>query len=204
MPQNNGGIRLKLSTNTQRFTAVLDPEDEAERLGARGLAKSIAAHTVQILLEGDMLAPNVAEEQLIAYNTTLAGEPHTNECILKFLFPDEGKLNMVTHWLNSRVNLHVWQIANRIPPPVGFYKQHPTILEACKTCGAVILDASSQSTLTTGSINPLTGEFLATWIQTALNASDPEARPRFFFHVEIPIRLWPGIMQSHFRQVYGV
>ena len=106
---------------------------------------------------------------------------------------------MVLHWLNSQANLHVWEIAHRIPPPETFYKAHPEILEACKLCGAVILDASTPSTITTGSINPLAGDFLARWIQTELEYDPTETRPRFFFHVAIPPRLWPGIMRTHFR-----
>ena len=41
--------------------------------------------------------------------------------------------------------------------------------------------------------------FLARWIQTELEYDASETRPRFFFHVAIPPRLWPGIMRSHFR-----
>ena len=106
---------------------------------------------------------------------------------------------MVLHWLNSQANLHVWEIAHRIPPAEAFYKAHPKVLDACQLCGAVVLDASTPSTLTTGSINPLTGEFLGPWIQAELEYDPTELRPRFFFHAVIPPRLWAGIMRSHFR-----
>ena len=201
MKPNVGGIRLKLGTAVDSQPAAQTPsnEKEAGHVGARVLAKTIAAHTVKVLLEGEMLDPASASEQLRNYGSSLEKELNVGQCILHFLFPDEGRLAMVLRWLNSQANLHVWEIAHRIPPPEAFYKAHPEILEACKLCGAVILDASTPSTITTGSINPLTGDFLARWIQTELEYDPAETRPRFFFHVVIPPRLWPGIMRSHFR-----
>jgi len=50
--------------------------------------------------------------------------------------------------------------------------------------------------LTTGSINPLAGNFLAHWIQSALEAE--ETRPRFFFHVLVPARHWNPMIRIHF------
>ncbi len=201
MKSNVGGIRLKLGTAVDSQPAAQLPYDQQKtgHVRARVLATRIAAHTVKVLLEGEMLDPASASDQLRNYESNLGKELNIGQCILRFLFPDEGRLAMVLRWLNSQANLHVWEIAHRIPPPENFYKAHPSILEACKLCGAVVLDASSPSTLTTGSINPLAGGFLARWMQTELEYDPGEMRPRFFFHVVIPPRLWTGIIRSHFR-----
>jgi hypothetical protein len=203
---NIAGIRLKLgSALDAQPTAHLPPyEIESGHLGARVLATTVAAYTVKVLLEGEMLDPASASEQLRNYGSRLEKELSLGQDILHFLFPDEGRLIMIIRWLNSRANLHVWQMANRIPPPEAFYKAHPRIFEACKFSRAVILDASTPATITTGSINPLTGAFLTCWIQTELESDSAETRPRFFFHVVIPPQLWPGIMHSHFRYENGV
>jgi hypothetical protein len=203
---NIAGIRLKLGSalDTQP-TAQLPPyQIESGHLGARVLATEVAAYTVKVLLEGEMLDPASASEQLRNYGNRLENELSLGHGILHFLFPDEGRLSMIVHWLNSRANLHVWQMANRIPPPEAFYKAHPRILEACKLCRAVVLDASTPATITTASINPLTGAFLARWIQAELESGHAETRPRFFFHVVIPPRLWTGVMHAHFRYENGV
>src|SRR5260370_1571385 len=183
MKSNVGGIRLKLSTtvNSRRAAQLPRDEEEAGHVAARVLATTIATHTINVLLKGEMLDPVSASDQLRNYGSMLDNELNGDQCVLHFLFPDEGRLAMVLGWLNSQANLHVWEIAHRIPPPEPFYKAHPRILEACKLCGAVILDASSPSTVTTGSINPLTGGFLARWIQTDIEYHPAETRPRFFF-----------------------
>lgn len=201
MKLNVGGIRLKLGTalDSQPQARVTRNEDEAGQTQAPALAKAIAAHTVKVLLEGEMLDPISAAEELLRYEAGLADGLNIGQCILHSLFPDDGRLAMVLGWLNSQANLHVWEIAHRIPPPESFYKFHPEILEACKLCGAVILDAATPSTITTGSINPLTGEFLARWMQTQLESDPAEAHPRFFFHVVVPPRLWSGILRTHFH-----
>src|ERR1700730_1041733 len=201
MKSTAGGIRLKLGTavDSRLVAEVPQAEQESGHVGARTLAKTIAAYTVKLLLEGEMLDPTTAADELLKYGISLEKGLHLGQDILPFLFPDEGRLAMVLNWINSHTNLHVWEIAHRIPPPEAFYKAHPGIFEACKVCGAVILDAATPSTLTTGSINPLTGDFLARWIKTELVYNPTETRPRFFFHVAIPPRLWPGIMHSHFR-----
>jgi hypothetical protein len=206
MKLNVGGIRLKLGTavDSQMPARVIRNEEEAGDRQASALAKVVAAHTVKVLLEGEMLDPASASEELLSYESGLENGLNIGQCILHFLFPDDGRLAMVLGWLNSQANLHVWEIAHRIPPPELFYKNHLAILEACKLCGAVILDASTPSTITTGSINPLTGEFLARWIQTQLDYDPAEAHPRFFFHVVIPPRLWSGIMRSHFQLDYAI
>jgi hypothetical protein len=201
MKSNIGGIRLKLGLGPGAPSAVELPREEqaAGHVAARVLAKTIAAHTVKILLEGEMLDPASASDELRKYGSDLENGLHVGQCILQVLFPDEGRLAMVQRWLNSQAHLHVWEMAHRIPPPEVFYKAHPEILEACMLCGAVIFDASTPSTMTTGSINPHTGDFLARWIQSELEYDRTEVRPRFFFHVVIPPRLWAGIMRSHFR-----
>lgn len=201
MKSNIGGIRLKLgiAPGTQPAVEIPREEEETGHVAGRVLAKAIAAHTVKILLEGEMLDPVSASEELAKYGISLEKGLQIGQGILQFLFPDEGRLAMVLHWLNSQANLHVWEIAHRIPPPEAFYKAHPEILEACMLCGAVVLDASTPSTLTTGSINPLTGDFLAIWAQSELQYDTAETRPRFFFHAVIPPRLWPSVIRSHFR-----
>ena len=201
MKTNVGGIRLKLGTAVDMQPPAHLPrhEQEAGRVGPQVLAKTIAAYTVKVLLEGEMLDPASASDELLKYGISLEKGLNIGQCIVRFLFPDEGRLAMVLGWLNNQANLHVWEIAHRIPPPESFYKAHPAILEACKLCGAVVLDASTPATITTGSISPLTGDFLARWIQTELEYDASETRPRFFFHVAIPPRLWPGIMRTHFR-----
>src|SRR3984893_6332752 len=148
MKTNVGGIRLKLGTavDSQPPAQLRDDEQEAGHVGARVLAKTIAAHTVKILLEGEMLDPASASDELLKYGMNLEKGLNVGQCIVHFLFPDEGRLAMVLGWLNSQANLHVWEIAHRIPPPETFYKAHPEILEACKLCGAVILDAATPST----------------------------------------------------------
>jgi hypothetical protein len=201
MKPNVGGVRLKLGAVLDSKLRVSVPRDgqESSHSGAAALAKTISAHTVKMLLEGEMLDPALASDELLKYGIGLESGLNIGQCILRFLFPDDGRLAMVIGWLNSQANLHVWEIAHRIPPPELFYKVHPEIFEACKLCGAVILDASTPSTITTGSINPLTGEFLARWIQTQLEYDPAETHPRFFFHVVIPPRLWPNVMRSHFH-----
>jgi hypothetical protein len=196
-----GGVRLKLGValDSQLRPAILREGQESSHAGAAALAKTIAAQTVKVLLEGEMLDPASASDELIKYGIGLESGLNIGQCILRFLFPDDGRLAMVLGWLNTQANLHVWEIAHRIPPPELFYKTHPEIFEACKLCGAVILDAATSSTITTGSINPLTGDFLAHWMQTQLEYDPAETHPRFFFHVAIPPRLWAGIMRSHFR-----
>jgi hypothetical protein len=148
MKTNVGGIRLKLGTAVDSQPAAQLPYDQQKtgHVGARVLATRIAAHTVKVLLEGEMLDPASASDQLRNYESNLGKELNIGQCILRFLFPDEGRLAMVLRWLNSQANLHVWEIAHRIPPPEFFYKAHPEILEACKLCGAVIFDAATPST----------------------------------------------------------
>jgi hypothetical protein len=201
-----GALRLKLNGpgDSQLENAFRAGDWAVGKVGPRVLATAIASHTVNALVEGEMLDPVSGSEQLRAYNSTLGQEGGSGDCILRFLLPDEGKLSMAVLWLNSHVHLHVWEMAHRIAPPKSFYKAHPEILEACKLCGAVVLDAGTPQTLTTGSINPLAGDFLAGWIQSALEIDPSEVRPRFFFHVIVPPRHWDAIARSHFRVDYGI
>jgi hypothetical protein len=172
------------------------------KVGPRALATAIAAHTVNALVQAEMLDPESATEKLQVYKNNLGQEPPSGHCTLQFLLPDEGKLATAACRLNSHAQIHVWEMAHRIAPPKSFYKAHPEILEACKLCGAVVLDAGTPSTLTTGSINPLAGDFLAHWIQSALEAE--ETRPRFFFHVLVPARHWDSMIRTHFGTDYGL
>jgi hypothetical protein len=166
------------------------------------LAAAISAHTLSALVQTEMLDPGSATEKLQVYENDLGQKPSSGRCILQFLFADEGKVAMAACRLNSHTQLHVWDMAHRIPPPKSFYKAHPEILEVCKLCGTVVLDAATPSTLTTGSVNPLAGNFLAHWIQSALEAE--ETRPRFFFHVLVPARHWDSLIRIHFGTENGI
>ena len=129
MKLNVGGIRLKLGAALIRsLSKSLATNRKPAQTGAPALAKTIAAHTVKVLLEGEMLDPVSASEELLKYGSGLKDGLNIGRCILHFLFPDDGRLAMVLGWLNSQANLHVWEIAHRIPPPELFYKTHPEIL----------------------------------------------------------------------------
>ena len=199
-----GALRLKLNepVDSQPATASGTGTWSAGKVGPRVLATTIASHTANALVQSEMLDPESATEKLRVYKNNLGQEPPSGHCILQFLLPDEGKLAIAACRLNSHAHLHVWEMAHRIAPPIHFYKAHPEILEACKLCGAVVLDAGTPSTLTTGSINPLACDFLAHWIQSALETQ--ETRPRFFFHVLVPARHWDSMIRTHFGADYGI
>jgi len=97
MNPNVGGIRLKLSTaaKSRPVTPLPQAEQEAGHSGARALAKTIAAYTVKLLVDGEMLDPVSAADELIQYGVSLEKGLHVGEGILRFLFPDEGRLAMV-------------------------------------------------------------------------------------------------------------
>ena len=94
MKSNVGGIRLKLGTAVDSQPAAQLPYDQQKtgHVGARVLATRIAAHTVKVLLEGEMLDPASASDQLRNYESNLGKELNIGQCILRFLFPDEGRL----------------------------------------------------------------------------------------------------------------
>jgi hypothetical protein len=201
-----GALRLKLNEPVDSRLATA-PGAEAwsvGKVGPRALATAIASHTVNALVQSEMLDPESATERLRVYKNNLGQDLPLGRCVLHFLLPDEEKLAMAVCRLNSHAHLHLWEMAHRIAPPTHFYKTHPEILEACKLCGAVVLDAGTPSTLTTGSINPLAGDFLAHWIQSALEADSSEARPRFFFHVLVPARYRDSMIRTHFGTDYGI
>jgi hypothetical protein len=199
-----GALRLRLNEPVDSHLAAANGAGawSVGKVGPRALATAIGSHTVNGLVEAEMLDPESATEQLRVYKNNLGQEPPSGHCILHFLLPDEGELALAAGRLNSHAQLHVWEMAHRIAPPKSFYKAHPEILEACQLCGAVVLDAGTPSTLTTGSINPLAGDFLAHWIQSALEAE--ETRPRFFFHVLVPARHWDSMIRIHFGADYGI
>jgi len=201
-----GALQLKLRgvAGTTGENSVHPGEWLAAEVGPLGLAMAIASHTVSSLVEAEMLNLLVGAQQLRDYNESLNQGRIPNDCILRFLFPEEKELSTCIVRLNRRVQLHVWEMAHRIAPPKSFYKGHPEILEACKLCGAAVLDAGTPSTLTTGSINPLAGDFLASWIQSVLATDPAELRPRFFFHVIVPPPHWEAIARAHFRVDYGI
>jgi len=199
-----GTLRLKLNESAEsQLAKTLRPSDAViNRVGPRMLAGLIASHTVTALVEGELLDQRAAPELLREYGNQLNQEKLIHDCILRFAFPDDEKVVAAADWLNNQAHLHVWEIAHRIAPPKTFYQAHPEIVEACRSCGVVILDAGSPATITTGSINPLSGDFLANWIQSALDTA--ETRARFFFHVVIPPRHWEGIARAHFRTDHGI
>lgn len=197
-------LKLRGAADSQPANGGRLGEPPAGAVGPRDLAWAIASHTVDELLEAKMLDPASASEQLRLYSANLGEERFAGQCILRFLFPEEDRLAEAVRQLNGQAHLHIWEIAHRITPPEAFYKAHPEIVEVCKLCGAVILDAATQSTITTGSINPLAGDFLFQWIQSALEHDAFETRPRFFFHVVVPPRHWSALIRAHFRNDHGV
>jgi hypothetical protein len=197
-------LKLRGATGSQLPTGGRPGELLAAAVGPRDLAWAIASHTVDALLEAKMLDPASAAEQLRVYGASLGEERLAGQGILRCLFPEEDRLAQAVRHLNDQAHRHVWEIAHRITPPESFYKAHPEIVEVCKLCGAVILDAATLSTMTTGSINPLAGDFLAQWIQSALEHDAFETRPRFFFHVVVPPRHWPALIRAHFRNDHGI
>jgi hypothetical protein len=199
-----GTLRLKLNESAEaQLAKTLRPGDATiSRVGPRMLAGLIASHTVTALVEGELLEPRAAPELLREYGDQLNQEKLMHDCILRFAFPEDEKLAAAVDWLNSQTHLHVWEIAHRIAPPKTFYQAHPEIVEACRSCGAAILDAGTPATITTGSINPLSAGFLANWVQSALETG--ETRARFFFHVVIPPRYWEAIARAHFRTDHGI
>src|SRR5260370_37589076 len=165
-----GGVYLKLNEALESRSA---PSPNGVDLSVAGvgplvLATTIASRTVTALVEGEMLDPLIAPELLLVYESSLGQDRAAGQCVLQFLFSAEGKLAMAMQWLNSQAQLHVWEMAHRISPPRSFYRTHPDLAEACKLCGAVVLDAATPATLTTGSINPFTGDFLGSWIKSDL------------------------------------
>ena len=199
-----GALRLKLNEPVDSHLASANGAGawSVGKVGPRALATAIASHTLNGLVEADMLDPESATEKLGVYKNNLGQELLSGHCILHFLLSDEVKLATAACRLNGHARLHVWEMAHQIAPPTSFYKGHPEILEACKLCGAVVLDAGTLSTLTTASINPLAGNFLADWIQSALEAQ--ETRPRFFFHVLVPARYRDSMIRTHFGTDYGI
>jgi len=174
----------------------------AGQVSPRDLAMAIASRTVDALVESEMLERTSAQELLLRYNYNLNEPQPAGQSILHFLFPDEYKLALAVRRLNSQVQLHVWEMAHRIGPPRSFYAAHPDFIETCKLCGAVVLDAATPATLTTGTINPLAADFLRGWIQSTLE-KDP-ACPRFLFNVVIPPQHWPAVVRAHFRTDHGI
>src|ERR1700722_15442599 len=132
MKLNVGGIRLKLGTVVDSQPPVSSTQNgqEGGHVAARILAETIAGHTVKALLEGEMVDPVSASDELLNYGIGLGTGLHIGQCILRFLFPDDGRLTMVLGWLNTQANLHVWEMAHRIPAPELFFKVPPGIFEA--------------------------------------------------------------------------
>ena len=73
MKLNVGGIRLKLGTALDSQPRASVPRDGAgiRPRWSSALAKTIAAHTVKVLLEGEMLDPASASDELLKYGISL-------------------------------------------------------------------------------------------------------------------------------------
>lgn len=201
-----GGLQLKLNESVASHLGRSPGAGNTSVAGAGPLvlATTIASRTMDALVAGEMLDPLIALELLRVYETKLGQDCAIGRCILQFLFSDEGELTAAARWLNRRAQLHVWEMAHRISPPRSFYRAHPELAEACQLCGVVVLDATTSATLTTGSVNPLAGEFLGCWIQSVLERDPSETRPRFHFHVVVPPRHWPTIAHAHFETDHGI
>jgi hypothetical protein len=201
-----GTLHLKLNGSVESHVArsLRVGETTVGGVGPLVLATAIASRTVDALVESEMLDPVVAPELLRLYGSNLGDDRATGQSILHFLFPDEGKLSTAVRCLNSQAQLHVWEMAHRISPPKTFYRAHPEVIEAGKLCGVVVLDAATPATLTTGSVNPLDGDFLRRWVQSVLEHDPAETRPRFLFHVVVPPHHWAAIVRAHFRMDHGI
>ena len=82
------------------------------------------------------------------------------------------------------------------PPPAGM-KTYATSAERAKAANAAFMDVANTYSMTKdGRVARYFGGL--TYVDEGQYDS-AETRPRFFFHVVIPPRLWLGIMRSHFR-----
>jgi hypothetical protein len=163
----------------------------------QSLAWRIASDTINQLIELRLLTADVASRHLAAYRTHLA-QSNESLSILHFVFPVESEVAGVQKRLAATVSAPVWEIAERILPPAQFYKAYPAIADACRQSGSVILDAIAPATFTTGSVNPVAGKSLATWIRSGLSLGTDDQRSPFCFHVTIPPQQWASIVRTHF------
>src|ERR1700751_5782315 len=94
-----GALHLKLNRPANAHVArpLPAPEMSVAGVGPLVLATTIASTTVNALVEGEMLDPVIAPELLRVYESNLGQDRTTGQCILQFLFSDEGKLNMARH-----------------------------------------------------------------------------------------------------------
>jgi hypothetical protein len=164
---------------------------------SRALAWRIALDTINQLIELQLVAPDAAPGMLATYRNHL-DESVERFSFLPFVFPQQSELAGCQKRLAGRVAVPVWEIVEKILPPTQFYKAHPGITEACRQCGAVILDATALATITTASVNPLAGKGLAAWIRSTLSSERGEEWSPFCFHVAIPFRQWPSVARTHF------
>src|ERR1700758_2117281 len=92
-----GALRLKLNESADSQLANALHRGAAWPVGKvepRVLATAIASHTVNALVQGEMLDPESATEKLSVYKNNLDQELASGHCILRFLLPDEGELAM--------------------------------------------------------------------------------------------------------------
>src|SRR6516162_4977601 len=107
-----GALRLKLNEPVDSRLATA-PGAEAwsvGKVGPRALATAIASHTVNALVQSEMLDPESATERLRVYKNNLGQELPLGRGVLHFLLPDEEKLAMAACRLNSHAHLHVWEM----------------------------------------------------------------------------------------------
>lgn len=111
----------------------------------------------------------------------------------------EARLASGVRALQRLVNAHVWGVTPRILPPEAFYRSYPDVKLVCRLTGTVIIDASTACTLTTASLNPLSGEIVAAWLDAYFSQSLREPRHRFYSHVALTPAQWPGVFRAHHR-----
>jgi hypothetical protein len=190
---------LRFSAKNGRLPEAYQPQGDTlfGQSDSRSLAWRIALDTMNQLVELHLVAADAAPGTLAAYRNHLE-EPAETLSFLPFVFPSESEMAGIQKRLAVQTSVPVWEIAEQIASPARFYKAYPTIVEACRNSGSVVLDATALATITTASVNPMAGKNLATWIRSALLSDGEEERFPFCFHVAIPPRQWPSVARTHF------
>lgn len=161
-------------------------------------AQKLAETTTGVLVDLAMLDPVEGRSKLQDYGASVDALSLQGKTFLHAAFEDQGELTAAVRSLQRLVNAHVWGMTHRIVPPEAFYRSHSEVKEVCRLTGTVIVDASTLSTLTTASLNPLAGEIMAFWFDQYFTQSRREPRRRFYSHVALVPKQWPGIFRSHF------
>jgi hypothetical protein len=195
-------LRLRIADRDKRET--LRANGSVGFTDSVSLAWEIAGTTVTQLVAEGLLDRDEVVELLKTYRDRISSPTSSAECLLTHLFSEEERVYRAVQLLNKSTLLQIWEFAHRIPPPEAFYRTNAEIYEACERCAVVVLEASAAGTITTGSLNPLAGEFFMGWLEGKLGSQGSEARRRFLFHVAIPLRHWNSIIRTHFSKSHGV